>query len=82
MTLFFSQKLHQIGFSLEEGSEVKVHQPWVTNENGYVTRVTGILQSVVVTSDLSYPHLASAASLEVKCQVTKMLTLFFCVTFT
>ena len=59
------QKLHQIGLSLGKGSEIKVHQPWITNENGYTTSVTGVLKDVVITSDLSYPHLASATSLQV-----------------
>ena len=63
--LFKLQKLHQIGLSLEEGSEVKVHQPWVTNDDGYTTSVTGTLKSVVVTSDLSFPHLARANTLQV-----------------
>lgn len=63
--LYVFQKLHQIGFSLGEGSEVKVHQPWITTDDGYTSRVTGNLQAVVVTSDMSYPHLASAASLQV-----------------
>ena len=59
------QKLHQIGLSLGEGSEVKVHQPWITNKDGYTSVVTGTLQDVVVTSDLSYPHLASSATVQV-----------------
>ena len=59
------QKLHQLGFSLGEGSEVKVHQPWISGDDGYTSRVTGKLEAVVVTSDMSYPHLASADSLQV-----------------
>ena len=60
-----SQILHQIGLSLGEGSEVMVHQPWTTNQNGYTTVVTGTLHNIVVTSDLSYPHLANAAAIHV-----------------
>lgn len=60
-----SQTLHQIGLSLGEGSEVKVHQPWVTNDDGYTTSISGTLKSVVMTSDLSYPHLASVTTLQV-----------------
>ena len=59
------QKLHQLGFSLGEGSEVNIHQPWITKDDGYTSRVTGTLEAVVVTSDMSYPHLASADSLQV-----------------
>lgn len=65
--LYSLQKLHQIGLSLGGGSEIRVHQPWITNENGYTTSVTGVLEGVVITSDLSYPHLASATSLQVCC---------------
>ena len=65
LSISILQKLHQIGFSLGAGSEVKVHQPWVTGEDGYTSRVTGTLQNVVVTSDLSFPHLASADTLKV-----------------
>ena len=59
------QKLHQIGISLGKGSEVKVHQPWLTSQDGYTSIVTGNFEDIVVTSDLSYPHLARATSLQV-----------------
>ena len=61
----FPQKLHQIGLSLGQGSEIKINQPWVTEENGYTSCVTGALVDVVVTSDLSYPHLGNANTLQV-----------------
>ena len=48
-----------------EGSEVKILQPWITNEDGYTSSVRGTLKDVIVTSDLSYPHLASAEALQV-----------------
>jgi hypothetical protein len=56
--------LHQIGLSLGKGSEVKVCQPWLTSDDGYTSTVTGNLEGVVVTSDLSYPHFASATLLQ------------------
>lgn len=42
-----------------------MHQPWTTNQNGYTTVVAGTLHNIVVTSDLSYPHLANAAAIHV-----------------
>lgn len=65
VTVACLQRLHQIGISLGKGSEIKVHQPWLTSDDGYTSTVTGNLEDVIVTSDLSYPHLASATSLQV-----------------
>ena len=61
----FPKIFQEFESSLGEGSEVNIHQPWITKDDGYTSRVTGTLEAVVVTSDMSYPHLASADSLQV-----------------